>query len=206
MPDMTKNSVFFVTKTKEEGDALVAALRGKDASGRETCFTFQSIISRPPEFDIRTTADDENAALFLKRFPDGRAPEGTAVPTDESLAKGRRLLENERRFGVRTGLAWAFVNWGTKWDAQSPTVVRCDDTHIRLDFSTAWNPPFGVADEMKLRFGEALVAWLYADAAERRLPEVFDEVEELAEFDAEDFQTEVWQLLPLPDAEDEEDD
>ena len=61
----------------------------------------------------------------------------------ETKELGRRLLENERRFGVRTIYEWKSKHWGPCWARACG--VRNDgqvtDSRARVYMVTAWRPP-----------------------------------------------------------------
>lgn len=205
MPDWTKNRVYFVCANEKEADEVLARLEGKDDEGRPAPFTFDSFIPMPESLNITSGAQTRTGMEFLKKYPNGLVPEGCCDvrPSERALELGSQALENIRRHGYPTWFEWRRAHWGTKWDACETTIRRADDARIELSFNTAWNMPYGIAEEMKKVFGDKLVAWIYADDRDRELPEVFSRHRELDVF-AEDLVSEVWQEYEF--GRDEEDD
>jgi len=43
---------------------------------------------------------------------------------------------------------WNRQNWGTKWNAGDPNIVKVYDDMLYFSFETAWTPPMGIYEEL----------------------------------------------------------
>jgi hypothetical protein len=56
---------------------------------------------------------------------------------------------------------WRCSNWGTKWSCMDPTFNFLDDSHLRIDFSTAWMPPIEFLKVFSAKYPEMLIFLKY---------------------------------------------
>jgi hypothetical protein len=104
---------------------------------------------------MNTLEEGGNPFSFNKviKMPD--ALEGTSAPERNEEVKKR----NVELYGSADWYDWASTNWGTKWNS-SDTHITDDNTDLRLpgyrtvriQFNTAWAPPFPVYDMLAVRF------------------------------------------------------
>ena len=79
----------------------------------------------------------------------GKPPKRRKAKTSGVNPDGILSLENfvpipvgRRKWDVhKHGMSWETKIWGTKWEAQYPSIVRESKGRIFYAFYTAWNPP-----------------------------------------------------------------
>jgi hypothetical protein len=59
----------------------------------------------------------------------------------EALEKARQCIEAFEQTGAPNWCVWAYINWGTKWNACDFEVVREEPGRYECRFETAWSPP-----------------------------------------------------------------
>jgi hypothetical protein len=75
------------------------------------------------------------------------------VPTPKSLLKEKALANGAKIPVDDSWYTWSIVNWGTKWDAYSISVVEKPNSLIYY-FDTAWSPPVPLVSTMISQFPE----------------------------------------------------
>ena len=116
MPNWCKN-VVVVTGTAERLKEFRNAVKGKNLSGVEVAFTFNSLIPFPEEFRVNDEARRRWETQNQNKWPN---------------------FGNNYNDG---GLDWFDLNWFTKWDAQSVRVEDDNAESLVYHFRTAWTPP-----------------------------------------------------------------
>lgn len=61
----------------------------------------------------------------------------------ESLSFARTFPVPEALQKTGGWYEWCIDNWGTKWDANSSSIIENTNEKIEVFFETAWAPPFG---------------------------------------------------------------
>jgi hypothetical protein len=103
---------------------------GEDC-GASQCLDFNKFVPYPDEFKSKDIA----VRQWELDHPDNR--EGR--PTD----------------GFNSGgYEWRLQNWGTKWNASCPKLVRKSKRKVEYRFDTPWSPPLGVIDKMAALYPE----------------------------------------------------
>lgn len=54
----------------------------------------------------------------------------------------------EHADGVVCWYEWNTENWGVKWNAGSPKLVKSDDFELLYYFETAWTPPYPIYNKL----------------------------------------------------------
>ncbi len=67
---------------------------------------------------------------------------------------GKQAYENIMNHGFFNWYDWSVQNWGTKWNAYNPASVEYGST---LEFSTAWEAPFPIIEQLSKQFPETIV-------------------------------------------------
>ena len=80
----------------------------------------------------------------------------------ESIALGKKYIENYDKYGHATWYKWCNDNWGTKWDVSQ--FSHDEDTMI---FETAWDFAEPVFIELSKKFPEATFLCKFADESIR---------------------------------------
>lgn len=136
MPNWVSNTIC-VEGGKANLKAFLEAVKGT-----ATIFDFNRIIPMPE---------------LLKHTGCGRRTiDGTAYCSWYQLDddNGRPFTSAEEavleEIGHRDWYSWAWVNWGTKWNAKHAqiSVNRPAQGHIEITFETAWSPPIPVIAKM----------------------------------------------------------
>jgi hypothetical protein len=86
-------------------------------------------------------AGQQQAIVSAACDSQGKVDFGILVPMPLNIWMGSVGSEHERAF-QNTGLDWARVNWGTKWNAYSHKPTEVEDEMLTLRFETAWAPPY----------------------------------------------------------------
>lgn len=133
MPNWCSNSIV-INGTKEEINALENLL----ASGKGD-FDFNLFLPYPQEFKV---LDDAYAAAKAADVPWNKLPK-------DGYNQG--------------GYEWCIYNWGTKWNAVSPSSKRVDEENLSAWFDSAWSPPLGVIQAMSAMFPNLTITINYRE-------------------------------------------
>lgn len=157
-------SVETISKVKKQ------IINTKDKNGNVVPFSFQSIIPRPASLDIPSSlgVDDGidyiNGSISEKKKIEERY---ATYPNGENRFKeyirlAEIALDNIKKYGYKDWYDWNIANWGTKWDAWSPS-VETTDNEIMIEFQTAWSTPKPVFLKLAEQYPELMINIDYAD-------------------------------------------
>lgn len=83
--------------------------------------------------------------------------------SDEEIEKlykiGKKLCDNQDKYGCKDWYDWSCRYWGTKWNAYSQSKLLDN----KIEFSTAWCAPFEVICTLSEVFPEVEIRHTYAD-------------------------------------------
>lgn len=86
---------------------------------------------------------------------DGEVDFEVLVPAPLNIWNGSVGTKHTAAF-PDTHLDWATKNWSTKWNAYGKQSLDVDGEEVRIEFQTAWRPPYGwlvaLFNTMKRRF------------------------------------------------------
>lgn len=118
-------------------------------------FDFNYLIPMPSDIQNTTSPRPATEAEIRKMAEDYKWDEetlnwrlGTAI-TEEEKARYASLKES---YGVETWYDWAIRNWGTKWNACDPVLIRDEPTSLLWRFETAWSYPDPIFAEIVEKF------------------------------------------------------
>jgi hypothetical protein len=120
-----------ISGSAEDVASFMALIRGE--SGDENTFSFQAILPCPSE---------------LHNY--------NAPQTDKDLAE--RFV---KEYGYTDWYDWQVSNWGTKWETSDCYLDYADEESASWYFSTAWNPPQGIYDELSRLFPGLSISWFF---------------------------------------------
>lgn len=58
-------------------------------------------------------------------------------------------------------ILWCNENWGTKWSCINPIFTFMDDSHLKIEFDTAWNPPINFLKHFSAKYPEMFLFLKY---------------------------------------------
>jgi len=139
----------------------------KQAKGPNGVLDFNKFIPYPEKFEEldesinqRWKEREKNLRRLEAEYKAELEKYPVSLPSEE-LKKLRNELPNDGY--NQGGYEWCIAQWGTKWNASDPLLVkRLDadreekDDIILYDFSTAWSPPMPVVKKMSELFPELL--------------------------------------------------
>lgn len=80
---------------------------------------------------------------------------------DEARDLGKQYYENILEHGCPTWYEWAYMNWGTKWNAYD--CEPADFDRHRLSFLTAWNGVPKLLQKISEQFPEVSISYAWVD-------------------------------------------
>lgn len=161
MPNWCSNTLYIQAKTDKDAEILISAFKGKDDDGKETCFSFNSIIPRPSSLDITSGSITNMAERYLSEIKEAKSPsdlkeleikwqkEAENLSTDfgegyEAFLKYADVVsKNIEEHLHPSWYEWNCANWGTKWDASHTKLTR-EGNLLTFDFFTPWGPAYEV--------------------------------------------------------------
>lgn len=87
-------------------------------------------------------AEKQMAILAACCGDDGKVDFNILVPKPLNIWQFSVGTKHEAAF-QQTGLDWARLNWGTKWNAYDHRPIQQTDDTLTIAFETAWRPPYG---------------------------------------------------------------
>lgn len=102
---------------------------------------------------------------------------------------------NHEKAFKNTALDWCRYNWGTKWGAYSQKPIEMTADGLRIQFETAWCPPYGWLAAVFNHFKVSFEHNWYDEGAIRGVSGVFN----YAALEAGDFRGEPWIEHPADD-------
>ena len=178
MPNWCSNSLKLVATTADSEKKLsdIVGELARAVDAKENPAIFQMI--RPVPEDLKITAG------FL-----GKGAEQAALEILEA--------DNLKHYGHKNWHSFCLGEWGTKWDmsiADSPEVYEIEGNAVTIYFDTAWSPPEGIYHALEA-MGFKVEA-TYIEQGMRFIGHYRDGV---------DFCTDMDQLHPVTDNEEDED-
>ena len=107
-------------------------------------FSFNGTHPMPKEFENILTGSID---IDGKRCKKWRKIDGKEVEVTE-----KELTILREKYGADNWYDWNCKNWGTKWDACSPTISHNDIDYFAVSFDTAWSPPINWIDNIMQDF------------------------------------------------------
>ena len=169
MPNWCMNTVV-VTGTKTE----IAKFK-KLVSTKDSHFSFEAILPMPPE--LRGTSapptivsEEEYIKWMQSAYEARKQAEMSKDYTIEMEGLAGRPITKAlsiaycKKYGNDNWYDWACDNWGTKWDlAEDELQYSEEPTELRYQFDTAWNPPYGIYEELVKRLPRLNISWQYVE-------------------------------------------
>jgi len=81
--------------------------------------------------DIKKFKSQANLEAFFESF----------IPKPSDIFLGDINQEAEKKYGDKNWYDWNIKNWGTKWDASEPELMKETERMLIYNFLTAWSPP-----------------------------------------------------------------
>ena len=178
MPNWCSNSLKLIATTADSEKKLsdIVGELARAVAAKENPAIFQMI--RPVPKDLQITAG------FL-----GKGTEQAALEVLE--------FDNLKHYGYKNWHGFCMAEWGTKWDmsiADSPEVYEIESDAVTIYFDTAWSPPEGIYHAL-----EAMGFKVEATYIEQGMGFIGHYR------DGADFCTDIDQLHPVTDNEEDED-
>ena len=169
MPNLCNNKVV-VTGTKTE----ISKFK-KLVSSNDSHFSFEAILPMP--LPLRGTASptlivsQEEYDKWMKSAHEERkqAEMSKDYSIDMESLAGRPLTKELSTlylvdYGNDNWYDWAYDNWGTKWDLDEDELQYSEEpTQLTYKFETAWNPPYGIYEELVNKFPKLHIDWRYEE-------------------------------------------
>jgi len=179
MPNWCSNSLKLVATTADSEKKLsdIVGVLARAVAAKENPAIFQMI--RPVPKDLQITAG------FL----------GKGTPEQAELENLE--ADNLKHYGYKNWHGFCMAEWGTKWDmsiADSPEVYEIEGNAVTIYFDTAWCPPEGIYQAL-----EAMGFKVEATYIEQGVGFIGHYR------DGVDFCTDIAQLHPVTDNEEDED-
>lgn len=118
-------------------------------------FDFNFLIPMPKELQNTIFPRPLTVAETHKMAEDYKWDEDTlkwrlaTAISEEEKARYESLKES---YGAETWYDWAIRNWGTKWNAISPELIRNEPTLLLWQFNTAWAAPEPIFQALVQKF------------------------------------------------------
>lgn len=88
--------------------------------------------------------DGEAFAILTNLYPTPKDLEivsgSHGVGTPEQAELELKQAENRAKHGFKDWYDWNCAKWGSKWGDYESFIITNDDTHLVLEFTTAWSP------------------------------------------------------------------
>lgn len=136
MPNWCDNKLTISGKKAEEVERFLNFIKSDDSD-----FDFNNVIPYPEKW--------KNLDEVARRW-------------DESHERGEPRLKKRPKDGFNLGgYDWCALNWGTKWNANSPYVSKMSDRKYIIQFYTPWGPPYLIVDSLMQKFPELTFSLKY---------------------------------------------
>lgn len=99
--------------------------------------TFITIVGKPV---VQKKPDHTEAAYTVDEVTTSPLSFHNIIPVPNEL-RDEYYTRADGSAPANNWYEWNVRNWGTKWDAVEPSIVRFGDEEIGVHFDTAWSPP-----------------------------------------------------------------
>lgn len=154
MPNHIQNVLYVESKTREELDSFLNAIKGEDE-----VIDFNKIVPMPKEIreTESSTSIDNALAYYLKMnnkeeeikkfnkfrfssfYPQEKIDNMSEKEKADLLNVGERYYNTFKTYGYLNWYDWSLGNWGTKWNAYESCMNEPTETTATLYFQTAWS-------------------------------------------------------------------
>lgn len=142
MPNWCFNDVT-ISASKKELKEIKELLNG------ESVFDFNKIFPTPKELE---DIQEGSHIIDGERFEQWRVINGVEIPIRQI-----ELEELREKYGFSSWYHWRLHNWGTKWNACDPIIIKENDKEIVYTFDTAWSPPEPIYKQLSILFPKATI-------------------------------------------------
>lgn len=175
MPNHITNRLYVTANSAEELTDFL-----KSIGTKESAIDFNKIVPMPQDLkgtEESSTTDDsicyyliqtnqEELLNKIRRFNyndnrfDGKSEEELA----ELYKKGKKYVDNYKKYGSATWYRWCLNNWGTKWNAYDVSlwVNETEDGAI-ITFDTAWSGVPDLIEKLAKKFPNIYFEYKFAD-------------------------------------------
>ena len=127
---------------------------GNGDTDSEGCLDFEKIIPMPKE--LKGTDAPTTTFRTLKEVEEFNSSKPEFQNEAITEAKSRSL---KKKFGADNWYDWSCNAWGTKWNvsetfALTYTLQRSGQYGVRIDYDTAWCPPYGILKKLQENWPE----------------------------------------------------
>ena len=147
MPNWCANRVT-ISGDKEQIDVLIEMLETESQ-----VFDFNKVIPMPEEIKGVQTGLTEISGKQVTRW--------RIVDNDSIEVPPEEMKELVKRYRADNLYDWAYLHWGTKWNACEALRSRIDDELVQYNFDTAWAPPEPIAAQLTVLFPHVSFTWFY---------------------------------------------
>ena len=179
MPNHIQNQLIVTSKTNEELDLFINAIKGEDE-----VIDFNTIIPMPQELKDTesSTKVDSAVAYFVSKTDKGTELKETSrfrfpstFYTQEKFDKynenelkelyelGERYYNIFKTYGYFNWYDWRLDNWGTKWNAYETSIGIPTQNSVRIFFQTAWGGVPFVISKLVEKFPKLEFEYKFAD-------------------------------------------
>ena len=168
MPNHITNEIRFGEgdQAKTAFQQMLEDMRAPDESLGS--FDFNKLIPMPESLNIEAgSRTDRGLKLYRQFMQEGHGE--TNLPSKwkkiaeeepEVWSLGRQAYHNQRQYGATTWYDWCIQNWGTKWNAYSPSLDIETNT---LVFETAWSSVPKLVKILSEKYPEQNITYRWAD-------------------------------------------
>lgn len=143
---------------------------------------FERLCNNIIKIDDKTTIQDLIDFLSINKNID----KFNAIDLD----LGYQYIKNKEKYGHENWYEWRISNWGTKWNAVDVNCLESNDTHLTVEFLTAWSTPEPIFKRMIEKFPNLIFSGCFVEESKAFAGEintVDGELEFMTVYDDDDY-------------------